>query len=309
MRREHLVLPNQDGTMAKDSLFGDLPPPVTAQPIPRTPAPGPERGEVAPSVPSNLSSSTASKRSVADDDSHAGKRVRFKPITMEATGEQVVEAMSKIASHIGNPGKFPKASKLALQLLQSGSVTSATADPFFSVLKAAMTRPSYAIDAALRRDYKTLFSEVHERLECFSAAHQAQIAVWEFWALVGNDFMTDDTYVFSKASGRVRQAIEELPEATDEEKMFEECEEKVKGEPVEQAPLGMVVEDVEESDPFGLSAFLPKRSKKEERLKKKLEEEAAAKRAHEEAGRLLRERREALFQCLKLAADQYRHTW
>jgi hypothetical protein len=115
---------------------------------------------------------------------------------------------------------------------------------------------------------------------------------------------------FSKASGRVRQAIEELPEATEEENVLEEREEKAKDEPVEQAaPSETAVEDVEESDPFGLSAFLPKRSKKEERLKKKLEEEAAAKRAHEEAGRLLRERRDALLQCLKLAADQYRHTW
>ena len=32
-------------------------------------------------------------------------------------------------------------------------------------------------------------------LQCFTAEQQAQIAVWEFWALVGNDFMTDDTYV------------------------------------------------------------------------------------------------------------------
>ena len=114
---------------------------------------------------------------------------------------------------------------------------------------------------------------------------------------------------FSKASGRVRQAIEELPEATEEENMLEEREEKAKDEPMEQEFLGKAVEDVEESDPFGLSAFLPTRSKIEERLKKKLEEEAAANRAHEEAGRLLRERREALLQCLKLAAEQYRHTW
>ena len=97
----------------------------------------------------------------------AGKRVRFKPTTTEATSEQVVEAMAKIASHIGNPGKFLKASKLALQLLQSGSVTSATADPFFAILKAAMTKPSYAIDAGLRRDYQALFAEVHNRLEVF----------------------------------------------------------------------------------------------------------------------------------------------
>lgn len=98
----------------------------------------------------------------------AGKRVRFKPTTTEATSEQVLEAMAKIASHIGNPGKFPKASKLALQLLESGSVTPATADSFFSILKAAMARPSNAVEASLRRDYQALFVAVHDRLEVFS---------------------------------------------------------------------------------------------------------------------------------------------
>ena len=56
--------------MAKDSLFGDLPPPVTAQSILRTSLVAPERGEMAPAVSSILSSSAASKRSVAHDDSH-----------------------------------------------------------------------------------------------------------------------------------------------------------------------------------------------------------------------------------------------
>lgn len=114
---------------------------------------------------------------------------------------------------------------------------------------------------------------------------------------------------FSKASGRVRQAIDELPEATDEENRVEDAEEKAEDEHAEPVPSERAVGNVEESDPFGLSAFLPKRSKKEERLRKKLEEEAASKRAQEEAGRLLRERREALLQCLKLSAEHYRLTW
>lgn len=121
---------------------------------------------------------------------------------------------------------------------------------------------------------------------------------------------------FSKASGRVRQAIDELPEATDEENRFEEAEkEAAAAEPapseskavVESDPSGS--KDGEESDPFGLSAFLPKRSKKEERQKKKQDEEAASRKAQEETGRLLRERREALLQCLKTAAEHYRQTW
>lgn len=56
--------------MSKDSLFGGLPPPVTSQPLPPRSATGAGRGEAASSIPSILSSSAASKRSVADDDSH-----------------------------------------------------------------------------------------------------------------------------------------------------------------------------------------------------------------------------------------------
>lgn len=111
----------------------------------------------------------------------AGKRVRFKPTTTEATSEQVVEAMSKIASHIGNAGKFSKASKLALQLLESGSVTSATADSFFPVLKQAMARPSNAIDATLRRDYQALFAAVHGKLEVFTRQNSLFFVSVDTW--------------------------------------------------------------------------------------------------------------------------------
>lgn len=102
-----------------------------------------------------------------------GKRVRFKSTTTEASSEQVFEAMGKIAVHIGNPAKFSKASKLALQLLQAGSVTSETAEPFFGILKAAMTTPSYATEAAVRLEYQALFTAVTESLEvCLECNYQ-----------------------------------------------------------------------------------------------------------------------------------------
>ncbi len=106
-----------------------------------------------------------------------GKRVRFQPTTMEASSEQVVEAMAKIAIHIGNPGKFSKASKLALQLLQAGSVNLDTADPFFRILKAAMVCPSHATDAALRSDYQALFNAVHEKLEVFLSSEMMLLQI------------------------------------------------------------------------------------------------------------------------------------
>lgn len=84
---------------------------------------------------------------------------------MEANEEQIVGAMGKIASHIGNPGKFAKASKLAVQLLRTGNVKSDTADAFFEILRAAMTSPSQAIDSKLWTDYQALFSAVSDHLE------------------------------------------------------------------------------------------------------------------------------------------------
>lgn len=178
--------------MAKDSLFGGLPPPVAPQPNSTTTSAA-SRAESKPPIPST-SAAPITKRA-GDAKPKEGKRVRFQPTTMEASSEQVVEAMAKIAIHIGNPGKFSKASKLALQLLQAGSVNLDTADPFFRILKAAMVCPSHATDAALRSDYQALFNAVHEKLECFSGAQRMQIEVWELWVLVANDLYTDDTFV------------------------------------------------------------------------------------------------------------------
>lgn len=93
------------------------------------------------------------------------RRVRFKTNEVEASEEQILGAMGKIASHIGNPGKFAKASKLALQLLQAGNVKFDTADAFFEVLRAAMASPSQAVDSKLWTDYHSLFSAVSDNLE------------------------------------------------------------------------------------------------------------------------------------------------
>ncbi|CAM6036150.1 unnamed protein product [Sphagnum compactum] len=301
--------------MAKDSLFGGLPPPVSPQPNSTTTSAA-SRAESKPPIPST-SAAPITKRA-GDAKPKEGKRVRFQPTTIEASSEQVVEAMAKIAIHIGNPGKFSKASKLALQLLQAGSVNLDTADPFFRILKAAMVCPSHATDAALRSDYQALFNAVHEKLECFSGAQRMQIEVWELWVLVANDLYTDDTFVFSKASSRVRQVIDSLPEATEEENLLE-TRDTIEGPTLPEESLSDSRGNVElqcttsntqeESDPFGLNALLPKVSKKEERARRKLEEEATSKKAQEEARGLLREQREAVLNCLKLAADHYKVQW
>ena len=90
--------------------------------------------------------------------------MRFKTI-VDASSTQITDAMHKIASHIGNSAKFCKASKLAVQLMQSGSLTKNTSDLFFDILKAAMASRESVTEPTLRQGYQQLFSVVTEFLE------------------------------------------------------------------------------------------------------------------------------------------------
>lgn len=66
--------------------------------------------------------------------------------------------MKKISSHIKNPAKISKAAKLAIQLIQAGSVKSGTSDYFFDILDAAMSSSVPCTDPSVRGDYHALFS-------------------------------------------------------------------------------------------------------------------------------------------------------
>ena len=97
-------------------------------------------------------------------DGGSEKKLRFKTIT-DSSVAQIVEAMQKIASHIKNPSKFNKASKLAVQLIQAGSVKPETIDHFYAILEAAMLSPISCHDASLRSDYHALFSAAQDASE------------------------------------------------------------------------------------------------------------------------------------------------
>ncbi|CAM6100034.1 unnamed protein product [Calypogeia fissa] len=315
----------------KGSLFEGLPPPARPPPA-AVSQPALKKSEVAPPrvpLPAIRGTSAASSKQPKEkaDAADETRRVRFKTNELEATEEQILGAMGKIASHIGNPGKFAKASKLALQLLQAGNVKSDTADAFFEILRAAMTSPSQSVDSKLWPDYHSLFSAVADNLECFAPAQRAHIEVWEIWAILANDFRTDDTFVFSKASSRVRQCIDLLPEATEEDELVPEDvggasmqsgSESSKERGANNSLLNLdseregkrdSIDNFEESDPFGLNALMPRLSKKEEKARRKKDEEAATLQAQKDAARLLNGRREALIACLKVAADQYKFQW
>lgn len=303
--------------MVREGLFSDLPPPrarsnaVEGVPSPQKPATDTLTRELHIGAPK-----PAIKRpSDAGDHEEGAKKVRFKTTT-DASAIQVADAMRKIASHIGNPSKFSKASKLAMQLLHSGSLSKETSDLFFGILKASMVSPSVANLPTIRQDYHELFSAVSERIEVFSPLQGAQLEVWIIWAQVANDFFTDDTFVFSKAASRVKHYVSSLPEATAAEDALETTENKETNAETEEEGLedgeglhGTDNRDEADNDPFGLNALLSKPSKREERMSKRKEEEAATRKMQEDEARLLRERREALMSCLEIAAGRYRVKW
>lgn len=74
-----------------------------------------------------------------------------------------MSAMAKIAAHVNAAKKFSKASKLALQLLEAGSVNSSNGRRFFEILERAMETPANSNDPTLREDYRALFSAAEER--------------------------------------------------------------------------------------------------------------------------------------------------
>ncbi|KAL2942658.1 Solute carrier family 12 member 9, partial [Bienertia sinuspersici] len=263
--------------------------------------------------------------STASEDSGSGKKLRFKTTT-DASVSQIVEAMQKIASHIGNPAKFSKASKLAIQLIQAGSVKPETADNFLAILEAAMLSPTSCNDASVRSDYHALFSAAQDAFDvCFrmyfkstfgtfvvyfffqllNKKQKNQLTVWTIRALEANDLYTDDSFVFSKAAGRIKDLISNLPVATKEDDAEEAAalqDEKEMASRVIQSTQDVSSSDLstagttkEESDPFGLDALI---STKESKGKDE-----------EEAMRFLRLKREALITCLEIAAKRYKIPW
>ncbi|ERM94931.1 uncharacterized protein LOC18422816 [Amborella trichopoda] len=268
-----------------------LPPPILKGGLKREKPTEPQREEVAPQ-----------------------KRLRFK-MTVDASEKQVAEAMDKIASHIGTPSKFSKASKLALQLIQADSVKPETGHHFFAILEAAMSSKSACTEPALRADYHALFTAAQDVASGFSPQQKNQLSTWTIRAVVGNDLYTDDSFVFSKAAARVREAISSLPNASEDDDMEEaialakpgnrEWDEHLEnGSSMVSSPRKQ-----DEFDPFGLDALLPSLSKKDEKARGK--KDAAAKRSveEEELKRSLKSTREALISCLEIAARRYNLPW
>uniref|UniRef100_A0A803KPX7 Uncharacterized protein n=1 Tax=Chenopodium quinoa TaxID=63459 RepID=A0A803KPX7_CHEQI len=273
--------------------------------------------------------------STPNEEVGSGKKLRFKTST-DASISQIAEAMQKIASHIGNSAKFSKASKLAIQLIQAGSVKPETADHFFSILEAAMFSPTSCNNASARSDYHALFSAAQDAKDCLNKKQKNQLTVWTIRAVVANDLYTDDSFCgcsvplwltgwycssselpnvearFSKAAGRVKDLISNLPVATKEDDAEEVAalqDEKERVSREVQSSQDVIPSDLsnevttkEEFDPFGLDALISSKPKKEAKNNKGKEDE-------EEMMRFLRLQREAIINCLEIAAKRYKIPW
>ncbi|XP_057778739.1 uncharacterized protein LOC130997433 [Salvia miltiorrhiza] len=305
--------------MAGD-LFHDLPPPSAPQSqqiahppinggLKSNPKPPPPPAPPAPVLKSALKRPKPQPESQPEESSAApGKRLRFKTTT-DASEKQVIEAMQKIASHIKNPSKFNKASKLAIQLIQAGSIKEATSEYFFVVLEAAMTPLTSCNEPSLRADYHALFSAAQDVAECLNKKQQNLLAAWTIRAVWANDLFTDDSFVFSKATGRIKEAISALPVATKEDDMEEAAAFKDETEEANADAQLKKEGNEEEPDPFGLDALISNAPAKEEKSNGKKESSSHSRKEDDEKGRFLKLQRQALLLCLESAAKRYKTPW
>ncbi|XP_008218305.1 PREDICTED: uncharacterized protein LOC103318681 [Prunus mume] len=280
-----------------------------------SPAPAP-----APQKPILKSALKRPKPSVsnAEEAPVTERKLRFKTMT-DASEQQVIEAMQKIASHIKNPTKFSKASKLAIQLIQAGSVKPETVDYFFSVLEAAMASPTACTDPSLRADYHALFSAAKDASECLNKKQKNQLTAWRIRTVMANELFTDDSFQFSKTAAQVKEAISNLPVATEDDDREEaavlEDETKIadQDDHMEQDMVSAAPAEEnneKESDPFGLDAFLtPTPRKKDDKTKGKKDGITEIRKEEGETKRFLRSQREALVLCLEIAAHRYKTPW
>lgn len=122
-------------------------------------------------------------------------------------------------------------------------------------------------------------------------------------------------FQFSKATGRIKDAISSLPVATEDDDMEEAV--NLKEEPklvnadekMNEVSPHATSEQHEELDPFGLDRLITNTTKKDEKSKGKNEPLTRSKEDEEENKRFLKSQREALISCVEIAAKRYKIPW
>nr|CAN80795.1 hypothetical protein VITISV_034274 [Vitis vinifera] len=306
--------------MAEDNLFQGLPPPSATppssnsqlqqqqqqqqQPRKSTAATNKDPSPVPPPALKSALKRSNPPQPTSEKAAAPGKRLRFKTMT-DVSEKQILDAMQKIASHIKNLTKFAKASKLAIQLIQAGNVKPGTSDHFFAILEAAMSSPTACTDPSVRAEYHALFTAAQDIADLFGYK-----AAFSF---------SFQCHKFSKTAGRVKEAISNLPIATEDDDIEEaaslkdEIETADNDDPNKQDVSSVAQlegNNKEDDDPFGLDALIPSKVKKDVMVRGK--KDAASKNGNdeeEETKRFTKSQREGLIICLEIAAKRYKTPW
>lgn len=124
---------------------------------------------------------------------------------------------------------------------------------------------------------------------------------------------------FSKTAGRIKEAISNLPVAAEDDDREEAAALKDETELTDEdgqtkQEMSFVApseenEEEEESDPFGLDAFMSSSVNKGGKTKGKKDAAARIKEEVEENKRFIKSQRVALIICLEIAARRYRTPW
>ncbi|CAK0783416.1 hypothetical protein CVIRNUC_006615 [Coccomyxa viridis] len=226
--------------------------------------------------------------------------------------DDVRVALEKLGGHISNPRKFKKASPLLRQLLKEGRVTKDHAFLLFQVLRGAMKDPSLAVDPTLTTEYQKLFTAASRYREVFSQRQKGQLDVYGLWGVLRGQLLTDDSFVFNKVLNRIKESIQHLSDAAEEdEEALLRVKERLNGEGAQQndnadiqaARPSMQADPpskASEADPFGLDQIMQKQD-----ASKKQEDKDRAWSSRESAAM----KRDALLDCLDTARECYRHAW
>lgn len=202
-------------------------------------------------------------------------------------------ALTKIASHIGNPAKFKKAAQLALALMRGGELERRHGKALFAVLTNAMEpTPRRANDPGVRFEYRELFDAAEACAEdgLLNAKHKARLAVWMLHVRVVNDVHTDDNFQFAKATKAVKALVDALTDHGPRPRGDEEDDKDAKDE----AAAGKVEDEDEET-----------REMREHAARMR----AAERQAELDAWQLREDEREALLDACDAAHSHYKHAW
>lgn len=163
-----------------------------------------------------------------DEETRPAKRVKFQDSSSSgAAGEggedQILVALRRIAMHIANPLKFEKANPLLRKIMDNAEAldSSVHSVQLFETIRAAFSRPSTVADPVNRRDFMKLVSSmsglVEKKPSFFSGKDLAHLDVYRLMGHVQGELGTDDSFQFAKSLAKLREEVDDLSEATEED--------------------------------------------------------------------------------------------